>query len=153
LLKRADVNSSGTTDVADMAALYAGFGTTTWLNDLNVDGVVDIQDAQTMVTQLFRTVAGDFNLDGYVDQADYVVWRKYEGQSGATFAQGDANFNGTVGLDDLQLWRSNFGFARQAISGSGSSLSAGAVPEPVSCCLAVLGWMWMSIFQSGKRAR
>lgn len=106
-----------------------------------------------MVTQLFRTVAGDFNLDGHVDQADYVVWRKYEGQSGATFAQGDANFNGTVGLDDLQLWRSNFGFARQVISGSGSSLSADAVPEPASCGLAVLGLVWMAMLRSSKWAK
>lgn len=153
LLKRADVNSSGTSDAADMAALYAGFGATTWLNDLNVDGVVDIQDVQTMVTQLFRTVAGDFNLDGHVDQADYVVWRKYEGQSGATFAQGDANFNGTVGQDDLQLWRSNFGFARQAIFGSGSSLSADTAPEPASCSLAVLGLLWMATLRSSKWAK
>ena len=79
LLKRGDVNASGVTDTADMTALYAGFGTATWLMDLNVDGVVDIADVQTMVTKLFRTVAGDFNLDGQVDGADYVVWRKNVG--------------------------------------------------------------------------
>ena len=61
------MNSSGTTYLSDMTALYAGFGTTTWLTDLNVDGVVNIADVQTMVTNLFRTVAGDFNLDGQVD--------------------------------------------------------------------------------------
>src|SRR5207244_11247855 len=92
LLKRADVDSSGTSNTADMAALYAGFGTTTWQNDLNVDGIVNIDDAKTMVTNLFRTVAGDFNLDGLVDAADYVVWSKNRGQSGATFLQGDATF-------------------------------------------------------------
>jgi len=34
LLKRADVNSSGTSDAADMTALYSSFGQTTWLTDL-----------------------------------------------------------------------------------------------------------------------
>jgi hypothetical protein len=148
LLERADVNSSGTSDTADMAALYAGFGTTTWLTDLNVDGVVDIQDAQTMATELFRTVAGDFNLDGSVDAADYIVWRKNAGQTGATFVQGDATFNGTIDNDDLQQWRVNFGFVRQPLSGSGSGVSLAAVPEPAAWLLAAIG-----IFLTGTSRR
>ena len=77
--KRGDLNSSGTTDAADMAALYGSFGSPSWLTDLNVDGAVNIADVQTMITNLVRTVPGDFNLDGSVDAADYVVWRKVRG--------------------------------------------------------------------------
>src|SRR3954447_1370326 len=76
LLKRADVNGSGTSNTADMSALYAAFGTTTWTMDLNVDGLVNIEDVKTMVMKLFRTMPGDFNLDGQVDGADYVLARK-----------------------------------------------------------------------------
>jgi hypothetical protein len=142
LLKRADVNSSGTSDAADMTALYSSFGTTTWLTDLNVDGVVNITDVQTMVTNLFRTVPGDFNLDGQVDGADYVVWRKNLGQTGATFVQGDATFNGVIGDDDLQVWRSNFGFVRQPLPAAGIGASLAAVPEPTALCLMTIGFSW-----------
>jgi len=138
LLKRADVNSSGTSDTADMAAVYAAFGSPTWFTDLNVDGLVNIADVQTMVTKLFRTVAGDFNLDGQVDGADYVVWRKNAGQSG-TFFEGDATFDGVIGEDDYQLWRTNFGFVRQPLAASGSGAAA-AVPEPATVWLAGVLW-------------
>src|SRR5262249_11043782 len=113
LLKRGDINLSGVTDATDVTALYASFGTTTWQTDLNVDGVVNIEDVKTLITKDFRTVAGDFNLDGQVDGLDYVVWRKNLGHTGANFLQGDATFDGTIGMDDLQIWRANYGFVRQ----------------------------------------
>jgi hypothetical protein len=55
-------------------------------------------------------LAGDYNNDGRVDAADYVVWRK-------------SNINGAAGYN---TWRTNFG----RTAGSGSALSSGAVPEP-----------------------
>ncbi len=66
-------------------------------------------------------VAGDYNADGVVDAADYVVWRK-----DPTAFGGDP--------DGYNTWRTNFGRA----SGPGSGLGAGSVPEPVSWLLAVL---------------
>ncbi|HEY3394548.1 MAG TPA: hypothetical protein VGK58_17690 [Lacipirellulaceae bacterium] len=65
---------------------------------------------------------GDYNGDGSVDAADYVVWRKN-------------NINGQQGYDD---WRTNFGLTTGP--GSANGLSAGAaVPEPISACLMVVG--------------
>jgi hypothetical protein len=58
---------------------------------------------------------GDFNGDGKVDAADYVVWRR----NGGTLAE-------------YNLWRANFG----AMSGSGNGLSNAAVPEPSAFALA-----------------
>jgi hypothetical protein len=60
---------------------------------------------------------GDFNLDGSVDSADYVVWRK-----------NPSNFEDQVGYDK---WRAHFG---EPNAGSGS-LSNASVPEPGSACL------------------
>lgn len=139
LLHRGDVTGNGTTDAADVAALYASFGNPSWTMDLNVDGVVDRSDVQTMVTQLFRTQPGDFNLDGQVDSADYVILRK-NGiiASGATYLQGDANFDGAVNAADMAIWRSHFGFVRQALTpGSGSGLNGAPVPEPATSALAM----------------
>jgi hypothetical protein len=62
-------------------------------------------------------VDGDYNGDGKVDAADYVVWRKTDGSP-----------------DNYILWRANFGNP----PGSGS-LAEGAVPEPgvvAMLCLA-----------------
>jgi hypothetical protein len=131
LLKRADVDASGTTNADDVSALYGQFGAASWLYDMNVDGIVDIADVSTMITSQFRTKAGDFDLDGDVDAADYVVWRNAPLTSGAQFIHGDGDFDGDVDANDLAVWRSNFGFVRQALSAaSGTAAAVAVVPEP-----------------------
>ena len=77
LLKRADVDASGTSNAADVAAMYGHFGPASWLYDMNVDGIVNIADVSTMVAQEFRTMPGDFNLDGKVDGGDFVVSARF----------------------------------------------------------------------------
>jgi glycosidase len=145
LLKRGDLNASGTTDSADVALLYSSFGSPTWLTDLNVDGAVNIADVQTMITHLLRTMPGDFNLDGSVNAADYAVWRKSLGASGATYIQGDADLDRDVDDNDYAIWRSQFGFLRGPLTAtSGSALAT--VPEPATSCILALGAIvvWMS---------
>ena len=73
---------------------------------------------------------GDYNNNGVVDGADYVVWRK-----GGTLAN-EVDNPGTVNAADYTEWRARFGNT----SGSGSSLAAGAVPEPGSTVLVLLGF-------------
>jgi formylglycine-generating enzyme required for sulfatase activity len=60
---------------------------------------------------------GDFNDDGTVDAADYVVWRKNGGTQ-----------------EEFETWRANFG----ATAGSGA-LSNTEVPAPASALLLLLG--------------
>jgi hypothetical protein len=76
---------------------------------------------------------GDFNSNGKVDGADYVVWRKNEGTTNSL--PNDNGIGGTIGTAHYNLWRSNFG---NPGSGSGSGLSASAVPEPATFTLAAL---------------
>jgi len=70
-------------------------------------------------------LTGDYNNDGTVDAADYVVWRRDDGTQ--------------QGYDD---WRANFGMS---LPGAGGG-SGGAVPEPASFALVMLGMagMWFS---------
>lgn len=65
-------------------------------------------------------LAGDYDGNGVVNAADYVMWRNNPGA-----------FGGTPG--GYNTWRANFGATSG--SGSGSGLGAQAVPEPASLVL------------------
>jgi hypothetical protein len=79
--------------------------------------------------------SADFNGNGTIDAADYVVWRKNSGlMSGATQSQGDANGDGSVNTADYDLWRASFGNMVPV----GGGLAA-AVPEPTSIAMALVG--------------
>jgi hypothetical protein len=80
---------------------------------------------------------GDFNADGMVDAADYAVWRKTLGQTGAGLAA-DGNGNHQVDAGDFDVWRAHFGQNVGGGSGSGSD-SQPAVPEPATIILLVFG--------------
>lgn len=81
---------------------------------------------------------GDYNFNGVVDAADYVVWRNTLGQVGPALAA-DGNNNQAVDLADYGIWRSHFG----QTAGSGAALPSAeplsaAVPEPSALLLAGL---------------
>jgi len=81
-------------------------------------------------------VPGDYNGNGIVDGADYVVWRKNQGlMSGGTPSTGDGNGDGAVNIADYQFWRARFGNT----SGAGLGLGSNAVPEPTSVLLIGFG--------------
>jgi hypothetical protein len=75
-------------------------------------------------------LAGDYNDDGAVDAADYIIWRRAL-VSGIELPNETAS-PGVVDQEDYALWRANFGATR-----SGESV-AGAVPEPSIGTLLVL---------------
>lgn len=90
---------------------------------------------------------GDFNDDGVVDAADYVVWRNALG-TGATLP--NDNTPGS-GIDDYETWRANFGrTATSAIPGAGASQ---AVPEPQALVLAILMLAPLGRSQKGNSTR
>jgi hypothetical protein len=84
---------------------------------------------------------GDFNNDGFVNAADYTVWRNHLNESD------EANINnngdgGGVGPGDYALWKQHFGS-----SGSGS-LGTTGVPEP-----ATLAMLLVSVLVVGSTTR
>jgi uncharacterized protein (TIGR03382 family) len=74
----------------------------------------------------------DFNLDGVVDAADYLVWRSSLGQPGATSA---ADGNGAVDAADYDFWRAHFGETFNFSIFDSPELSSSATPEPASVTL------------------
>jgi hypothetical protein len=82
-------------------------------------------------------VPGDYNNNGNVDAADYVLWRK-----GVAPLANEVDVTGGAGVTnagDYTAWRARFGNP----PGSGSGLGAGAVPEPTTALLASLAGLAM----------
>jgi PEP-CTERM motif len=80
-------------------------------------------------------VAGDYNDNGIVDAADYVVWRKFLGTNTQLENEGQNVTPGMVTQEDYNTWRANFG----STTPPGSASSLGAVPEPGTFILVILG--------------
>jgi autotransporter-associated beta strand protein len=71
-------------------------------------------------------LAGDFNDDGSIDAADYVLWRK--------------NFGSPFTQTDYNNWRKNF--ASPSAGNSPAAMSSDAwstIPEPASACIFLIG--------------
>jgi hypothetical protein len=98
----------------------------------DVDGTFDIEmlplvpnlafdviyNATSVVLAVSSALPGDYNADGTVDAADYVVWRKNDGTP--------------AGYD---TWRAHFGES----AGSGASATANAaVPEPATLVMLIV---------------
>jgi hypothetical protein len=95
-------------------------------------------DSQSIPVSIEFALDGDYSSDYTVDQADYIIWRKYLDSMTAYFADGD--LDGVVDLDDRLIWQSNFGVTLPLPpygSGGGGS-TVGGVPEPASAILFLL---------------
>jgi hypothetical protein len=81
-------------------------------------------------------VPGDYNDNGVVDAADYVLWRGSEGDTGEGL-QADSNNDNVINEADYTEWRRLFGNDR----GDGHHHPSGgrAIPEPASMVLTVAG--------------
>jgi hypothetical protein len=95
--------------------------------------IVDTGSISVMATP--AGVAGDYNGNGVVDAADYVVWRNNLGTSFTLPNEVPGVTPGNVTSDDYNAWRARFG--KTASSGT-SALVAGAVPEPSSLMLLLM---------------
>jgi hypothetical protein len=89
-------------------------------------------------------LAGDYNGNGTVDAADYVVWRKTLGTT--TLLASDGDDDGDVDQFDYAVWRTTFGNS----AGGGLTGTAAAVPEP--CNVVLLVAAWIACLATGKAA-
>ncbi len=89
---------------------------------LNDNRIITLNELPALPWSNSAPVLGDFDHNGQVDAADYVLWRHSRGQSGLNLAA-DGNLDGHVDDADLAIWRSHFG------QSNGASAAA-AIPEP-----------------------
>jgi autotransporter-associated beta strand protein len=98
-----------------------------------------------IITVVAPGVPGDYNGNGSVDAADYVVWRN----GGPLLNEVDTP--GTVNAADYTEWRSRFGNSGSG-AGGGMGPSAG-VPEPATATCLVLFSAALGIFRRRRPAR
>jgi hypothetical protein len=79
-----------------------------------------IYNAQSVVLTVLSALPGDYNGDGTVDAADYVVWRKVDSTPA-----------------DYDIWRSHFG--QTAGSGASAGYADSTVPEPTGWLMLFFG--------------
>jgi T5SS/PEP-CTERM-associated repeat protein len=90
--------------------------------------------ANQLILSIVPGLAGDYNKNGVVDTADYVLWNKSVGQTGQDLAA-DGDANGVVDANDYVFWRNRFG--NSVSGGLGASSS---VPEPATAMLFFAAW-------------
>lgn len=95
-------------------------------------------------------VAADYDHNGIVDTADYVLWRKTRNTNVTPYSGADGNGDGIVNNIDYALWRNNIGNRRGTVGGTGSLLTGEAVPEP-TCLISVLAVA--AVFVARRRQR
>jgi hypothetical protein len=78
------------------------------------------------------SLPGDFNGNGAVDGADFVLWQKNLGAGNEAVLNGNGNGANGVDAGDLVLWKANFG-STQSVG------AASAVPEPRALVLLAGG--------------
>ena len=82
-------------------------------------------------------LAGDYNQNGVVDAADYILWRNMFGQNVANGTGADGSGNGLIDADDYDVWTAHFGEGAGGV-GANAGLPNSVIPEPNSCALLLI---------------
>jgi hypothetical protein len=142
---------TGSSSVANNASVSLGAA-------FDVGGARDLVFRYGQVASSAQQPTGDYNANGVVDVADFVVWRNSVGQN---VTLPNDSTPGMVTPEDYAVWRTNFGnsggptgpgtlttgFVRYVNAAVGASA---AVPEPSTILMAGLG---LGTFVTGTRRR
>ena len=103
------------------------------------DQTGNLNDAVRVFEEFIEpVVTGDYNSDGTVDAADYIVWRKSLGQTGPDLAA-DGDNSGTVDQADYDHWRAAFGQSRTGLFATSN------IPEPMTWVLLLSAAIGISL--------
>jgi hypothetical protein len=94
-------------------------------------------------TQAYSLVvaSGDYNGDGTVDTADYIVWRNTLDSTEDLRADGNGNL--VIDSGDYDAWRSAFGTTYD-FGGNAATFSGATVAEPASSLVLLIGCVAVS---------
>jgi hypothetical protein len=132
-----------TAEEAELIGPLNAFGliTSTAVADSNPAqiGTLLVDDLNYTTAMTTGPQPGDYNNNGVVDAADYVLWREQSGTNVTAGTGADGTGDGNVNEADYAFWRERFGNS----SGSANGTVAGAVPEPSTLGLALLAGLAM----------
>jgi hypothetical protein len=110
------------------------------------EGLVDLEiESIRVLLPEPAGVTGDFNNNGVVDAADYVLWR-----NGGALANEGGVTPEMATPEDYNAWRANFG---ETAGGGASAGQAAAVPEPASWTLCAFALFMLGARLIGRSAR
>ncbi len=149
------LNFSGSPDVVDslfingisqMAGTWGGDGSgTTFISSFFAgSGMLQV------TTFIPPPIIGDFNTDGIVNAADYIVWQRSVGT--ASIPNRDPNNTGPIGEADYDSWRAQFGMVAGGGAGNIAS-SSSAVPEPSCWGIIFAGFIALSLHRTRTSLR
>jgi endonuclease I len=99
----------------------------------------DLPGDETQMLTLSLTgravIPGDYNANGVVDAADYVLWRRGVGQNVIDYRTADGNGDRLIDGEDYDVWRANFGAVAAVPEGA---ILGSTVPEPANPCLTLV---------------
>jgi len=136
-IRPGDFDIDGSLSAADIDTLTLAIGgPVSGREDLNDDGIVDLNDHRVWVKDLSRTYYGDANLDGEFNSGDLMaVFQagKYESDVSAGWAEGDWTGDRRFGSADLTAAFQDGGYELGPIA------AVSSVPEPSCAMLLVFG--------------
>jgi hypothetical protein len=124
-----DINGDINAVDIDLLSLEVRGGSNDATFDLTGDGLVNQEDRNAWVENVFGTFFGDADLNKTVEFADFLSLTNGFDMPGG-WANGDFDGNGTVLFPDFLLLSSNFGKSATAVA---------AVPEPNAAMLLLVG--------------
>ena len=123
------LNGDHVLDVADIDEMTALVGDIGAGFDLDGDGLVTSSDRDSLIADVFGTVAGDVDLDGDVDFSDFLVMSASFNEENGGWGSGDFDGSGLTDFADFLALSTNFTGINAAASQS--------VPEPSSMLVAI----------------
>jgi endonuclease I len=124
---------------------------TLMLSDENITGAQNKTLTLILSGQIATAVlTGDYDNNGVVDAADYIVWRRNL-SDGTPLPYNETASLGTTDDEDYSVWRANFG-ATAAGAGSSAIAAGAAIPEPSSIALILLTLSGLQVASARKRS-
>lgn len=105
------------------------------------------------ITQFPVSIAGDYNYDGEVNIADYVVWRNSRGQSVRLGMGADGDGSGIIDDVDAEVWSANFGRTLPMPTTGSLAGPAYPVPEPGIAIFAFATYMLVACIRRRANRR